>query len=68
MEWHVQYRCDARYYTARHTTPERAIEAACRLIDTGCDVYGIGAGPFTDSIDRDKISRIYALRTGEAPW
>jgi hypothetical protein len=28
---------------ARHP-PEQAIEAACRLINDGCDVYGISSG------------------------
>jgi hypothetical protein len=36
-----------------------AIEAACRLIDDGCDVYGIGTGPLTDTIERDRIDRIH---------
>ncbi len=45
----------------RHPSPERAIEAACCLIDDGFDVYGIGTGPLTDSITRDQIARIYAL-------
>jgi hypothetical protein len=66
MEWHVQYRCEAGHCIVRHKTPERAIEAACRLMDAGCDVYGIGTGPLTDSIDRDQIARIYALWSAPA--
>jgi hypothetical protein len=42
-------------------TPEEAIEAACRLIDDGHEVYGIGTGPLTDTIGMDEIARIYAL-------
>jgi hypothetical protein len=42
-------------------TPELAIEAACRLIDDGCDVLGIGTGPLADSISRPEITRIYAI-------
>ena len=61
MIWHVQYRKDAAARIARHPSPEEAIEAACRLIDDGCDVYGIGTGPLTDSIDREQIARIYAM-------
>jgi len=45
----------------RFPTPEGAIEAACRLIDDACDVFGIGTGPLTDSIDCKQISRIYAM-------
>jgi hypothetical protein len=44
-----------------HQSPEQALEAACRLIDDGCDVYGVGTGPLTDSIDREEIARIYAM-------
>jgi hypothetical protein len=61
MVWHVQYRKDSTDQITRHPTPEQAIEAACRLIDDGCDVYGIGTGPLTDSIRRDQIARIYAF-------
>jgi hypothetical protein len=48
-------------HVERHPTPELAIEAACGLIDDGCDVYGIGTGPLTDSIARDEIDRIYDI-------
>jgi hypothetical protein len=61
MMWHVQYRKGATSYVARHPSPEQAIEAACHLLDDGCDVYGIGTGPLTDSIDREQIARIYAM-------
>jgi hypothetical protein len=61
MTWHVQYRTEAAAHVERHPSPELAIEAACRLIDDGCDVYGIGTGPLTDSIARDEIARIYAI-------
>ena len=61
MTWHVQYRKDAIDHIARQSTPEAAIEAACRLIDDGCDVYGIGTGPLTDSIEKEQIARIYAM-------
>ena len=61
MEWHVQFRRDAVDHIDWHPNPEDAIEAACVLIDDGCDVYGLGTGPLTDSIDEDQIARIYAL-------
>lgn len=61
MTWHVQYRKDTVDLIVRHPTPEQAIEAACELIDAGCDVYGIGTGPLTDAIDREHIDRIYAI-------
>ena len=34
---------------------------ACRLIDSGNDVYGMGTGPLTDSIEKDQIVRIYDM-------
>jgi hypothetical protein len=42
-------------------TPERAIEAACDLLDQGVDVFAIGTGPLTDSIGREEIDKIYDL-------
>jgi hypothetical protein len=60
MTWHVQYRKDGADLLGRYPSPEQAIKAACGLIDDGCDVYGIGTGPLTDSIDRKQIARIYA--------
>jgi len=61
MTWHVQYRDDAVHHIVHHPSPEQAIEAACRLIDDGCCVYGIGTGPLTDSIGRAEIDNIHAL-------
>jgi hypothetical protein len=59
--WHVQYRQDAWEHVLTRPTPELAIESACRLIDEGADVFGIGTGPLTDSIARDQIARIHAI-------
>ena len=61
MVWHVQYRKDEADHILRRPSPEEAIEAACQLIDDGCDVNGIGTGPLTDSITRDEIAKIYDL-------
>jgi hypothetical protein len=61
MKWHVQHRRDNVDHVDVHPSPEAAIEAACRLIDEGYDVFGIGTGPLSDSIDRGQISRIYKL-------
>jgi hypothetical protein len=59
--WHVQYRRDTIDHIAQHPSPEAAIEAACRLIDDGYDVYGIGMGSLADSVGPKEIARIYAL-------
>jgi hypothetical protein len=42
-------------------TPEQAIETACRLLDDGCEIYGMGTGSLTDSIKKNQIARIYDL-------
>jgi hypothetical protein len=63
MTWHVQYRQSAHEHVLLRATPELAIEAACRLIDDGADVYGIGTGPLSDSIAREQIVRIHAIWT-----
>ena len=46
-------------------TPEQAIEAACRLIDDGRDVFALGwsirADQPTVSIGKEQIARIHAL-------
>jgi hypothetical protein len=61
MTWHVQYRKGDVDHIGEHPSPELAIEAVCRLIDDGCDVYGVGTGPITDSVGRREIARIYAM-------
>jgi len=63
ITWRVQYRKDATDHLVRYPTPEEAIEAACLLIDEGCDVYRMGTVQFTTSIGRDEIARIYAFWT-----
>jgi len=61
MFWHVQYREGETDHLRRYPTPEAAIEDACRLIDEGCDVYGMGTGLLSTSIGRDEIARIHAF-------
>ena len=48
-------------------TPEEAIEAACTLLDEGCEVSGLGMGPLANSIDQDQIARIYEIWVRAAP-
>jgi hypothetical protein len=69
MEWHVQYRHGGTDHLVMFPTPETAIENACRLIDDGHDVFGIGEGPLADSIEREQIARIYATwRRAKSPF
>jgi hypothetical protein len=59
----VRYRKDAVDHFDGHPSPEHAIEAACHLIDDGCDVYGIDTGPLNVSIGQDMITRLHGLWT-----
>jgi hypothetical protein len=61
MNWHVQYIQGNDDQVETHCSPEAAIEAARRLIDDGCDVFGIGTGPLSEAIDRGLIDRIYEI-------
>jgi hypothetical protein len=66
MTWHVQYRKAGSGHVVTAPSPEAAIEAACRLIDEGCDVFGVGTGPLTDTIASKEIAKIYAIWAREA--
>jgi hypothetical protein len=62
MTWHVQFtEPGGSTGIVRFPTPEHAIEEACRMLDDGCDVFGIGTGPLSDSIDRGHIKRIHEM-------
>ena len=59
--WHVSYRSGATDNILLCLCRNDAIDAACRLIDHGCDVYAIGTGPLTDSMSRVEIDRMYIV-------
>jgi hypothetical protein len=40
---------------------ELAVEASCRLLDAGKDVFSIDTGWLKDSIGRGRIARIYTM-------
>lgn len=61
MDWHVQYRRGGMDYLAMFPSAEAAIENACRLIDDSYDVFGIGTGDLTNSIEPEQIAGIYAM-------
>jgi hypothetical protein len=42
--------------------PQTAIQAACRLLDEGNEVIGVGL--LDDSIDSGQVARIYAMGKG----
>ncbi len=66
MSWHVQYMIPSGETVEFFATPEKAIEAACMLIDSGLEVFGIGTGPLSDSISKTEIAKIYNLWLPEA--
>ena len=68
MTWFVQYSQLGADHLVREATPEQAIETACHLLDGGCDVYGIGTGPLTDSIGKEQIARIYDMWVKARPY
>jgi len=61
MNWHVHYREGLTDHVARFQSPERAVEAACHLLDHGSDVYRIRARPKAETLDKEQIARIYAV-------
>ncbi len=67
MTWFVQYKQLGSDQLVQTATPEQAIEKACHLLDDGCDVYGIGTGPLTNSIEKKQINRIYDMWVRERP-
>jgi hypothetical protein len=60
MNWQVQYREGLKSHVARFESPDKAIEAACHLLDHGTDVYRIRTRPSAESMGREQIARIYA--------
>jgi hypothetical protein len=61
MPWRVQYKDESSTSVLAFRTPERAIEAACSLIDHGHQVLSIGAADPDDTISEIEIARIYAI-------
>jgi hypothetical protein len=61
MPWRVQYKDESRNSVLAFRSPERAIEAACSLIDQGHQVLSIGTADPDDMISEIQIARIYAI-------
>ena len=61
MPWRVQYKGESGESVLAFRTPERAIEAACSLIDQGRQVLSIGTADPDDTISETEIARIYAI-------
>ena len=45
-------------------TQDTAVEAACRLMDGGYNVVGVGTGPDENALSREDLARIYAIQVG----
>jgi hypothetical protein len=61
-EWFVRYKAGPDGdQIERVETPEEAIERACRLLDDGHEVAGIGMGLAADPVETDQIARIYQM-------
>jgi hypothetical protein len=67
MTWDIRFSRDDLDHLESYPTAESAIEAACLLIDQGCEVHGIWTGQLTEAIDREQIIRIYSLRIKPRP-
>jgi hypothetical protein len=62
MEWFVRYKkVGGPESLVEAPTPEEAISIACRLLDSGLEVLGIGTGSLDDSIETSEIARIYDI-------
>ncbi len=59
--WHVRYSLNGVEEVARVKTPEDAIKIACELLDEGHQVFGIGFGSLSASIDQEQVAEIYAM-------
>ena len=69
MPWRVQYRDESGKSILAFRSPERAIEAACSLIDSGYQVLSIGSADPDDAISEIEIARIYAIwERGKKPF
>ncbi len=61
MDWFIRYRTDNQTHVERHGSLDGAIEAACRLMDSGHVVYGIGYKTTDNSIEKPEIDDIYSI-------
>jgi len=57
--WHVK--CGPGHEShAGFETQEAAVEAACRLMDSGYAIVGVGRGPGDGGLDREQLAVAYA--------
>jgi hypothetical protein len=67
MTWDIRFSRDDLDHLESYPTAETATEAACLLIDQGCDVHGIWTGHLTETIDREQILQTYSFRIKPQP-
>lgn len=61
MDWFIRYQTDDQTLVERLPSLDVAIETACRLIDEGCLVHGIGYQTAENSIEKPEIDDIYSI-------
>ena len=61
MHWRVQYKAESGVSVLAFRSPERAIEAACAIMDRGLKVLSIGTADPDDAISETDFARIYAI-------
>lgn len=61
MEWHIRYLDNGTERIEWYPSPEAAIEDACRHMDAGRIVQGIGSEDVAHTIAPDQVVRIYAI-------
>ncbi len=69
MDWFIRYRTDGQSHTERLPSLDLAIEKACRLMDEGCFVHGIGFQTAENAIEKPEIDDIYSIwRRAKGPF
>jgi hypothetical protein len=69
MDWFIRYRTDDQTHVDRYPSLDVAIESACRLMDNGHVVYGIGYKTGDNSIAKPEIDDIYSIwRRANGPF
>jgi hypothetical protein len=69
MDWFIRYQTDRQACVERYPSLDAAIESACRLMDKGHAVHGIGYKTGDNSIDKPEIDNIYSIwRRANGPF
>ena len=61
MDWFIQHHSGGFDYITMRQSLDEAIETACRLLDEGCDVTGIGHKTLDNVVPMQDIESIYSI-------